>query len=77
MLYESQGRYAGAQALLLRSFVIRQKAMGPAHHPGTSFGPAHHEFVVTSNNLATIFCVQRHYAEAEHVFRGIVSLLEV
>lgn len=76
MLYESQGRHADAQLLLLRSFEIRHKAMGPVHQ-GTSFGPAHHDFIVTSNNLATIFYSQGHYAEAEQLFGSIVSLLEV
>jgi CHAT domain-containing protein/Flp pilus assembly protein TadD len=76
MLYESQGRYADALTLLVRAFAIRQKAMGSVE-PGTSFGPAHHEFVVTSNNLATILYAQGHYAEAEQIFRAIVSLLEI
>ena len=76
MLFESQGRHVDAAALLQRAFAIRHKAMGEIHQ-GTSFGPAHHEFVVTSNNLATIFYTQGHYAEAEQVFRAIVSLLEV
>src|SRR6185295_13939620 len=62
--------------LLVRAFAIRQKAMGSVE-PGTSFGPAHHEFVVTSNNLATILYAQGHYAEAEQIFRAIVSLLEI
>ena len=76
MLYESQGRYADAVTLLLRSFAIRLKAIGEIRQ-GTSFGPAHHDFVVTSNNLGGIFYTQGRYAEAEQVYKAIASLLEL
>ena len=75
MLYESQGRYTDAERLLVRAFAIRQKVMGPVHQR-TSFGPAHQDFVVTSNNVGALLYTQGRYAEAEQIFKAITVLLE-
>lgn len=75
MLYESQGRYADAERLLVRAFAIRQKVMGPLHQ-STSFGQAHHDFMVTSNNIGALLYTQGRYAEAEQIFKAATVLLE-
>ena len=76
MLYENQGRYTDAVTLLMRSFAIRLKAIGEIGE-GTSFGTAHHDFAVTSNNLGGIFYTQGRFAEAEQMYKAIASLLEL
>ena len=55
LLYDTQGRYAEAEALYQRSLTIREKALGPEHP----------DVAGSLNNLAELYRAQGHYAEAE------------
>jgi tetratricopeptide (TPR) repeat protein len=66
LLYKTQGKYAEAEPLYLRSLTIREKQLG-ADHPS----------VATSlNNLAVLYDSQGRYAEAEPLYLRSLSIDE-
>ena len=65
-LYSSQGRYAKAEPLYLRSLEIVEKALGKSHpHVAASL-----------NNLAALYESQGRYAKAEPLFLRALSIYE-
>ena len=66
LLYKTQGRYADAEPLYLRSLEIRKKALGP-DHPDVGEG---------LNNLAALYHAQGRFGEAEPIFKHGLAISE-
>ena len=58
-LYQTQGNYAEAKPLYLRSLAIREKALGPEHP----------RVARSLSGLAVLYLTQGNYAEAEPLYR--------
>ena len=66
LLYDAQGKYAGAEPLLKRALAIREKALGPAHP----------DVAQILYNLAVFHYTQGRYAEAEPLFKRALAMRE-
>ena len=66
MLYDSQGLYAKAETIYLRSLAIREKMLG-TDHPDTA---------TSLNNLAVVYDNQGRYEKAESHYLRALAITE-
>jgi tetratricopeptide (TPR) repeat protein len=65
-MYEAQGRYSDAEAMLTKSFVIREQRLG-GNHPDVG---------QSLNNLASLYISQKRYSKAEPLLRRALLIME-
>ena len=64
VVYETQGKYADAEALYKRALAIREKALGQDHP----------DVARTLNNLAVVYKDQGKYADAEGLYKRALAI---
>ncbi|MFM7787551.1 MAG: tetratricopeptide repeat protein, partial [Microcystis panniformis] len=64
LLYKSQGKYAEAEPLFLRSLAITEKQLGKEHP----------DVATSLNNLASLYHSQGKYAEAESLYQRAIAI---